>query len=160
MVDLTILAMTEDEGWLLSLWSDVRRLKKTRVVAARSMDEANNLLDWAGAGLLVLDCQASSFSVDDLDHLLWANSTRAHPALVLAIDRTYQPDLAVQLFQLGVDEYVCSSEHGGQLAAIARQLLDSARDRETEVVPAAIALVRRPAPLLPVPARLVAAAMA
>ena len=92
MVDLTILAMTEDEGWLASFWSEARRLKKTRVVATRSMDEADDLLDLAGTRLLVLDCRSGSFTLDDLDRLLWANSTRAHPARVLVIDQTIVPN--------------------------------------------------------------------
>ena len=35
MVDMTILAMTEDEGWLASFWSEARRLKRSRLVATQ-----------------------------------------------------------------------------------------------------------------------------
>ena len=70
--------------------------------------------------------------VDELDRLLWANSTRAHPALVLVIDQTYSPEVALDLFRMGVDEYVCSSLHGDRLTAIVSQLLKESREREIE----------------------------
>ena len=158
MVDLTILAMTEDESWLASFWSEARRLRKTRVVATQSMDEAYDLLDCAGTRLLVLDCRSGSFTLDDLDRLLWANSTRAHPARVLVIDQTYRPDVALDLFRMGVDEYVCSSDHGLRLSAIVSHLLGEAGDREIEGAPATLALTRSPQPPQHVvPARVVAA---
>ncbi|MGC8642989.1 MAG: hypothetical protein ACP5XB_24285 [Isosphaeraceae bacterium] len=160
MVDLTILAMTEDESWLASFWSEARRLKKTRVVATRSMDEACDLLDCAGTQLLVLDCRSSSFTLDDLDRLLWTNSTRAHPARVLVIDETYRPEVALDLFRMGVDDYVCSSDHGLRLSTIVRHLLGEAGEREIDVVPATLALSRNPQPPPHLPTRLVAAAMA
>ena len=43
--------------------------------------------------------------------------------LVLVIDQTYSPDVALTLFRMGVDEYLCMSHHGGRLAAIVSQLL-------------------------------------
>ena len=103
MVDYTVLAVSEDEAWLASVWSEARQLRRCRLVVTRSTDEAHDLLDCAGTRLLVLDSRASSFTLDEVDRLLWANSTRARPALVLVIDQAYNPDLAVDLFRMGAD---------------------------------------------------------
>src|SRR5271166_4902646 len=54
MVDMTVLAMTEDQGWLASFWSAARQLNRSRLVATSSMEEAFELLDCAGTRLLVL----------------------------------------------------------------------------------------------------------
>ena len=160
MVDMTILAMTEDQVWLESLWSEARRLKRTRLVVTSSMDEACDLLDCAGARLLVLDRGAGTFTYDELDRMLWTNSTCAHPALVLVIDQTYSPEVALDLFRMGVDEYVCTSLHGNRLAEVVSELLKEARDGELEAVPALLALPRTvPAPLQ-IPDRPAVAAMA
>ena len=162
MVDMTILAMTEDQGWLASFWSVARRLNRSRFVATSSMDEAFELLDCAGTGLLVLDRRASTFTVEELDRLLWANSTRAHPAMVLVIDQTYCAEDALDLFRMGVDEYVCSSLHSARLTAIVSQLFSESREWEMQVNPAIPALPRTaPSPVLgSASARLTAAALA
>jgi len=162
MVDMTVLAMTEDQGWLASFWSAARQLNRSRLVATSSMEEAFELLDCAGTRLLVLDRRAGTFTVEELDRLLWANSTRAHPALVLVIDQNYSAEDAIDLFRMGVDEYVCSSLHSARLMAIVSQLLSESREREVRVRPAVPALSRTaPTPVLgSVSARPAAAAMA
>ena len=132
MVDMTILAMTEDQGWLASFWSAAQQLKRSRLVATSSMGEAFDLLDCAGARLLVLDPRAGTFTVEELDRLLWANSTLAQPALVLIIDQTYSPEDALDLFRMGVDEYVCSSLHDAQMTDIVTQLLSESSERDTQ----------------------------
>ena len=136
MVDVTILAMSEDQGWLASFWSAARRLKGSRLVLTGSMDEAFDLLDCAGARLLVLDRKATTFTLEQLDRLLWANSTLVHPASVLVIDRTYSAEVALTLFQMGVDDYLCSSLPAPRLAAIVSQLVNETQQSESLPGPA------------------------
>ena len=62
-------------------------------------------------------------SQEELDQLLWVNSTLAHPAIVLVVDDGYQADLALTLFRMGVDEYISVSDHAARLATVMRHLL-------------------------------------
>lgn len=124
------------------------------------MDEAYDLLDCAGGRLLVLDCRASAFTLVELDRLLWANSTLPRPASVLVLDRTYDADLAVALFQMGVDEYVSVLDHGARLAAVIAQLLGVRREQEADRIPVAQVWPRPAAAPLPAPSQPAAVATA
>ena len=123
MVDFTILAVTADVGWLQRLQPDLQALGGTRFVVTASMDEACDLLDTSGARLILLDWGSDGISCETLDRLLWVNTTISHPARVLVVSETYRADLAVTLFQMGVDEYLSSTEHAGQFPQVLLQLL-------------------------------------
>jgi DNA-binding NarL/FixJ family response regulator len=123
MVDFTILAMTGDVDWLQYMQPDLQALGRTRVILAGSMDEACDLLDTSGARLVLVDWSPERVSCETLDRLLWANTTVSRPARVLVVSDNYRADLAVTLFQMGVDEYLSRAEHAGQLQAILSQLL-------------------------------------
>ena len=92
--------------WLGHVWAEARSIGRARVVATGSMAEACDLLSCSGARLIALNCSSGAMSQEELDHLLWVNSTLAHPAIVLVVDDEYQADLALTLFRMGVDEYL------------------------------------------------------
>ena len=129
MIDITILAVTENPSWLEFFWTKSRSVQGSRLVVTGSMEEACDLLSCADARLIVVDWQDSTVSSDQMDRLLWANSILAHPATVLVVDGSYRTDHALSLFQMGVDEYICVSEHSDQL----RTILDRLLARTTEI---------------------------
>jgi DNA-binding NarL/FixJ family response regulator len=123
MAHYTILAMTGEDEWFDQLRSDLHDVGGTRIILTESMEETTDLLDSAGARLIVLNWGSQSVSYEQISDLLWANTTLSRPAAVLVITQTYQPEQAATLFQMGVDEYVCMSSHAHKLRAILAQLL-------------------------------------
>jgi DNA-binding NarL/FixJ family response regulator len=123
MADYTILAMTGEDEWFDRLRSDLHDLGGTRIILTESMEETTELLDSAGARLIVLNWGSQSVSYEQMSELLWANTTLSRPAAVLVITDTYHAEQAATLFQMGVDEYVCISSHGHKMRAILGQLL-------------------------------------
>jgi DNA-binding NarL/FixJ family response regulator len=123
MIDVTILAMTENENWLEFLWTESRSVQRSRLVVTGSMEEACDLLDCTDARLIVVDWQGATVSNEQMDQLLWANSVLAHPARVLVVEESYQRDHALSLFQMGIDDYIGLSEHSDQLRTILNRLL-------------------------------------
>ena len=106
MVDFTILAVTGDIVWLRRMQPDLQALGGTRFVVSGSMEEACDLLDASRARLILLDWNSDGVSCETLDRLLWMNTTLSHPAQVLVVSEPYRADLALTLFQMGVDEYL------------------------------------------------------
>jgi hypothetical protein len=160
MLDSTILVVSGDESWLASFWTQTRLLKRPRLVVARSMEEAHDLIDCTGARLVAIDRRADSGSLEQIDQLLWANSILPQPAAVLIIDDGYEADVALTLFQMGVDDYICMSDHGGCLAAVLGHLLGVTTAPTTEAeepLPAQPRTARRP---VRVPSRVITAALA
>jgi hypothetical protein len=150
MIDTTILAVSGDESWLASFWTEASLLKRPRLVVAGSIEEANDLIDCTGARLLAIDCRADSVSLEQIDSLLWANSIVPQPAAVLVIDDGYEPDVALTLFQMGVDEYISMSHHGSRIPAILCHLLGTSLARTTAVdnaMPALPTTARQPVPV-------------
>lgn len=158
MIDVTILAVTENPSWLEFFWTKSRSVQGSRLVVTGSMEEACDLLSCTDARLIVVDWQDSTVSSDQMDRLLWANSILAHPATVLVVDGSYRTDHALSLFQMGVDEYIGVSEHSDQL----RTILDRLLARTTEhSIRSAQPVSQAPRPVqdpLPLPAPWVAAA--
>jgi len=158
MIDVTVLAVTENPSWLEFFWTKSRSVQGSRLVVTGSMEEACDLLSCADARLIVVDWQDSTVSSDQMDRLLWANSILAHPATVLVVAESYRMDHALSLFQMGVDEYIGVSEHSDQL----RTILDRLLARTTEhSIRSAQPVSQAPRPVqdpLPLPARWVAAA--
>jgi len=158
MIDVTILAVTENPTWLEFFWTESRSVQGSRLVVTGSMEEACDLLICTYARLIVVDWQDATVSSDQMDQLLWANSILAHPATVLVVEENYRTDHALSLFQMGVDEYIGVSDHSDQLRTILDRLL--ARTpvhsiRSAQPVSQAPRPVRDP---LPLPACWVAAA--
>jgi DNA-binding NarL/FixJ family response regulator len=131
MVDFTILAITGQVPWLNDLQPHLQSLGGTRVVVAGTSDEACELLDTTTPRLILVDWRSDGVSCETIDRLLWANSTVARPARVVVVTDAYRADLAVTLFQMGVDEYVSKAEHANQFQAILSHLLS----RELEAAP-------------------------
>lgn len=158
MIDVTILAVTENPSWLEFFWTKSRSVQGSRLVVTGSMEEACDLLSCADARLIVVDWQDSTVSSDQMDQLLWANSILAHPATVLVVAESYRTDHALSLFQMGVDEYIGVSEHSDQL----RTILDGLLARTTvHSIRSAQPVSQAPRPVqdpLPLPAHWVAAA--
>lgn len=118
MRDVTILALSDDASWLGHLWSELKPRGGLRLVTASSIEDACALVDCAGARLIVVDWRAENLSYDKMDALLWANSTLRHPAAVVVVSDSYQPDQALSLYQMGVDEYLGMPDHADRMAAI------------------------------------------
>jgi DNA-binding NarL/FixJ family response regulator len=158
MADFTILAMTGDAKWLRRLHADLLVLGGIRIIVTESMDEACDLLDSAGARLLLVDLDPNNVTLEQVDRLLWMNSTVPHPAKVLTFSEEYSSGQALALFQMGVDEYICKSHHANQLPSIVSQLVIS-KPADTRRVERPVPVAARPSQAaLPVSARWVAAA--
>ena len=152
MIDVTILAVTQNPSWLEFFWTKSRPVQGSRLVAAGSMEEACDLLSCTDARLIVVDWQDSTVSSEQMDHLLWANSAR-----VLVVAESYRQDHALSLFQMGVDDYIGVSEHLDQLRTILDRLLVRTT---THSIRSAQPVSQVPRPVqdpLPVPAQWVAA---
>jgi len=157
MIDVTILAVTQNPSWLEFFWTKSRPVQGSRLVAAGSMEEACDLLNCIDARLIVVDWQDATVSGEQMDHLLWANSILAHPARVLVVAESYRQDHALSLFQMGVDDYIGVSEHLDQLRTILDRLLVRTT---THSIRSAQPVFQVPRPVqdpLPVPAQWVAA---
>ncbi len=124
MIDVTILAVTENPNWLEFFWTELRSIQGSRLVVTGSVEEACELLDCTDARLIVVDWQDCTLSSEQIDNLFWANSVLAHPAKVLVVEENYRSEHALSFFQLGVDEYIGVSEHSGQLRTILDGLLE------------------------------------
>ncbi len=158
MVDVTILAVTQNPIWLEFFWAELRSVQGSRLVVTGSMEEACDLLNYTDARLIVVDWQDATVSSDQMDQLLWANSIVAQPATVLVVAESYQADHALSLFQMGVDEYIGVADHSDQLRAILDRLLAAA---PVASIRSAQPMSQAPRPVqdpLPVPTRWVAAA--
>ena len=158
MMDLTILTMSQDEQWLGQVWAQARLIGRAHVVSTGSIAEACDLLSCSRARLIALDCSAGAMSQEELDQLLWVNSTLAHPAVVLVVDETYHADLAVTLFQMGVDEYISIPDHAAGLATLICQLLAATPSVGHDVQALATAGIRPVRPSQPPDSRWLAAA--
>lgn len=136
MVDFTVLAVTRDVNRLRRLQAELQALGGKRFIVSVSMDEACALLEVSRTRLLLLDWDSASVSCEALDQLLWVNSTVSRPAVVLVLSETYRADLAVTLFQMGIDEYLSMTEHSGQFRGVLERLLarDTEAGRELEKV--------------------------
>jgi DNA-binding NarL/FixJ family response regulator len=123
MCDFTILAVTGDVDWLHPVRHDLQDLGGTRLIVAGSMQEACELLEMASARLVLLNWDSDRADYEQIGNLLWTNSTLASPAMVLVIANDYRADQAVTLFRMGVDEYICRSDHAEKLHGVLGQLL-------------------------------------
>ena len=132
MRDVTILAMSDDASWLGNLWTELKPRGGLRVVTAASIEDACALIDCARARLIVVDWRSENISYEEMDALLWANSTLRHPAAVVVISGDYQSDQALSLYQMGVDEYLGMSHHADQVGSILSEFLSEPR---TQTVP-------------------------
>jgi DNA-binding NarL/FixJ family response regulator len=158
MIDVTILAMTDDAKWLELFWSELRTLPGARLIVTESMEEACDLLHCAGARLIVIDWQADTVSYEQMDYLLWANTILRQPVPVLVVADGYQSDHALTLFRMGVDEYIGMSQDLYQLPTILSLLLARRPARPTRVGETAPEVPRPVHGPLPLPARWIAAA--
>ena len=77
----------------------------------------------AKARLILLSWDSDRADYERIANLLWTNSTLALPATVLVIVDDYHADQAMTLFRMGVDEYVCRSDHSEKLKGVLGQWL-------------------------------------
>ena len=158
MRDVTILAMSDDASWLGNLWTELKPRGGLRLVTASSIEDACALVDCADARLIVVDWRTETISYEKLDALLWANSTLRHPAAVVVVSANYQPDQALSLYQMGVDEYLGMSHHADQVAPILSGLLRGPCTQPVPVVQRAAEARSSVPAAMPLPACWVAAA--
>ncbi len=161
MIDVTILAVTDNRSWLEFFWTELRSIQGARLVVTGSMEEASELLSCTDARLIVVDWQEASVFSEQMDRLFWANSVLAHPARVLVVEESYQIDHALSLYQMGVDEYIGVTEHSDQLRTILYRLLAATTAHSVRSDRKAVSQAPRPLQdPLPQPARWVAASSA
>jgi DNA-binding NarL/FixJ family response regulator len=143
MRNMTILTITRSPEWLDDMRPSLHATGRSRLVVAGSMEEAGRLLDVAEPELIIVHETSDEISYEQLDHLLWANSITPRPAPVMVVVNSYSAEQATTMFQMGVDEYICSTEHGDRMDSILNSLLPPA----TPVRPAPQP-VRAPAPMV------------
>jgi DNA-binding NarL/FixJ family response regulator len=151
MCDFAVLAMTAGVDWLEPVRHDLHELGGTRFIVTGSMEEACELLEMVSARLILLNWDSNRADYEQIDNLLWTNSTLASPAMVLVIADEYRADQAVTLFRMGVDEYVGRSDHAEKLQGVVGQLLNGRGGAANPQVrkPARRWPVREPLPRLP-----------
>lgn len=123
MTDLTVLAFPGDARWLERLWSSIHALGACRLIVAGTPDEAREILECAQPRLIVVNGDPGVVVDEAIDELLWINSTLQHPATMVVVADAYDPDRALSLFHMGVDDYLGDTEHWGRLPEILGQLL-------------------------------------
>lgn len=126
MQNLTILTITGRSEWLAGMRPVLHAMGRRRLIVADSLAEAARLLEVAQPHLIVVHENGDAFSYEQLDALLWANSVQPRPAPVMVVVNGYSAEQATVLFQMGVDEYICATEHGDRLGAILNALIDRA----------------------------------
>lgn len=123
MTDLTVMALASDARWLEKLWSALGEVSGCRLIVANTVDEAEEILECLGPRIVVVNGNPEVFADDQVDEVLWTNSTLPHPATVVVAADAYDSDRALSLFQMGVDEYLGDSDHWSRLPTILGQLL-------------------------------------
>ncbi|MFO0892037.1 MAG: hypothetical protein U0790_23235 [Isosphaeraceae bacterium] len=123
MCRFTVLALASDAGWLERLWSSLRGLPGSRVVAASTTEEATEVLECLEPRVVVIDGNPGAITDEQIDQLLWANSTLPRPVAVVVAGEEYDPQRALSLFRMGVDDYLGGDDHWSRLLQIFDQLL-------------------------------------
>lgn len=118
MKGTTILAVTNDADWLVAMRPALTEAGRWRLVVSGSILEAERLLELAKPEIVVVDWRRDPSGSDDLATLLWKNSIQGRRASVMIVAEDYQVAEAIQLFQLGVDEYVSQVDHRDVLGAV------------------------------------------
>ena len=120
MHDSTILTITNNKSFLNVFRKQLHDqvAGTSRMIVARTIDEACSLLETARPQLIVVHWGGEKGSYAQLDRLLWTTTvqTRAVPVLVMA-DR-YRTDQATMMYRMGVSEYISRSHHLDQLGPI------------------------------------------
>ena len=129
MQNLTILTITGRTEWLTGMRPVLQQMGRRRLIVAESLEEAGRLLEVAKPQVIVVDGDGDAVSYEQLDALLWANSIQPRPAPVMVVVDGYSAEQATTLFQMGVDEYLCTIEHGDRIGSILDVLIARRRDR-------------------------------
>ncbi|QEH34361.1 hypothetical protein OJF2_28980 [Aquisphaera giovannonii] len=145
MRDLTILAVSDDAAWLSLFWSVVRGFTGARLVIARSLEEAGELVDCTLPDMIAIDWSSGDRRWEEMDQLLWSNSILPRQATVLVTDEAYRDDTALELFRAGVDEYLSLLDHPRDLPRILGQWLGR------PVAPAPTRAAADPGPVIRLP---------
>lgn len=122
MQNMTILTITRRSEWLTAMRPIFHSTGRTRLIVAESIKEAGDLLEIAQPQLIVIHDDGDGVSYRALDVLLWSNSVLPRPASVMVVVDGYSAEQATTMFQMGVDEYVCVTEHGDRMGSILKVL--------------------------------------
>jgi len=120
MRDLTILTITQDDQFLSLLRDRIHDQTGggSRMVVARTVDEACSLLKTVRPQLVVVHWTGESKRYEQLDTLLWTTTVLARRVPVLVIAERYRTDQATMMYRLGVAEYISRTHHLDHLGPI------------------------------------------
>ncbi len=120
MRNSTVLTVISDKEFLsllrLQLHDQVAR--GSRMIAARTIEEACSLLETVRPRLVVVDGMGESARYDQFAQLLWATTVQARRIPVLVIADRYCSDQATMLFRMGVSEYISRTHHLDELGRV------------------------------------------
>jgi response regulator of citrate/malate metabolism len=117
---LTILTITNDDKFL----SLVRRqfhdqvAPGSRMIVARTIEEACSLVDTFHPRLIVVHWAGHSGRYEQLDQLLWTTTVQARLIPVLVIAERYRTEQATTMYRMGVAEYISRTHHLDQLGRL------------------------------------------
>jgi DNA-binding response OmpR family regulator len=120
MVDSTILTVTDDDCFLELLQRQLRDQNGggSRMIVARTIDEACSLLSTARPRLIVVHWRRHGCCYEELNRLLWTTTVLAHRVPVLILADRYRTDQATTLFRMGVSDYISRTHHLDQFGRI------------------------------------------
>ena len=135
MRDLTILTITQDEGFVPVLRNCLHDQmgSGSRMVVAGTIDEGCSLLKTVRPQLVVVHWTGDSKRYEQLDRLLWTTTVLARRVPVLVIVERYRTDQATMMYRLGVAEYISRTHHLDHLGPVFATYLHLPRPAEQQV---------------------------
>jgi DNA-binding response OmpR family regulator len=141
MLDLTILTITSDPKFLALFRGCIHDQVATgsRMIVARTIDEACSLLKTVQPRLVVVHWALDGKHYEQLDRLLWTTTVQTRRVPVLVIAERYRTDQATMMFRMGVSEYISRTHHFDQLGGVFAAYLPAAVSAEPAFLSEAVA---------------------
>ena len=120
MHDSTILTITHDKSFLNVFRKQLHDQVSgpSRMIVARTLDEACSLLETARPRLIVVHWGGDKGGYAQLDRLLWTTTVQTRRIPVLVIADRYRTDQATMMYRMGVSEYISRSHHLDRLGPV------------------------------------------
>lgn len=127
MLDSTILTITNDNKFLSLLRRRIHDQVAggSRMIVARTVDEACSLFNTVMPRLIVVHWTRDRGRYEQLDRLLWTTTVQARRIPVLVIAERYRIDQATTMFRMGVVDYISRTHHLNQLGNVFSAYLPS-----------------------------------